>query len=121
MMRIVKTTFQNHEEPDHFEIYVRHDFANGTFIALYKLKPRPLSNPEFRIGAPILTRRRTWMDYGINRGYSANPLVDGRSFDDDTKAWLDFAQTTNDILDGSVAIIAEQDEDSEDFVTLEIY
>ena len=98
----MKTVLKNTLDPDNFEYYINHDFGDGTFISLWKLKPP--TNPV----AECEKSQRAWLEYGITCPGTGHLLVECMgSYTDHDKAWLDFSELTADIIRNKVAIIAQ--------------
>lgn len=98
----MKTLLNNDMDPENFEYYINHEFEDGTFVSLWKLKPP--TNPV----AEHQKKQRAYVEYGITCPGSGMLLVECLgSYTKHDQAWLDFSELTADIIRGRVAIIAE--------------
>lgn len=105
-MKIIKTLLQHHKAPDDFNIYMRHEFDNNTFVAIYQLKAVPLIDlgQPFRIGARYMESQNIWVEYGSFQ--EGGVLVDGHSYyaDEEGKAWFNFHQLIAEIMLGEAGV-----------------
>lgn len=110
MNKIIKTETAHPENREHFTFWLKHHFADGTWICMFKYALYDTDEAE----------RTIVLDYG------KDGLIDGRITKDNADTWTEFHGTVNDIVEGKAAIVTYDYGDdgygfSDHGVTIEAY